>query len=64
VSATNCDFGNVTRHRVLDRKGRITGYVVVDDDGKWTLEGDPFVADLLRALTKWRLDLSNERRKS
>jgi hypothetical protein len=55
----NCDFGHSTRHSVLDRKGRITGYVVAYDDGKWELEGDPFVCNLLSVLLKNKLDVCN-----
>ena len=56
----NCDFGHSERHAVTDRKGRISGYVVAYDDGKWELEGYPFCADLLSLLLKLKLDLSSQ----
>lgn len=56
----NCEFDRGTRHAVTDRKGRISGYVVAYDDGKWDLEGDPFCSDLLSLLLKLKLDLSDQ----
>lgn len=64
TGAPNCDFGSVTRHRILDRKGRITGYVAAYDDGRWRLDGDPFASDLLRTLTELKLDLGNQEHES
>ena len=59
MTICNCDFGQSTRHAVLDRKGRISGYVVSYDDGKWELDGAPFVCDLLSVLLKNKLDVCN-----